>query len=82
MSIERLNKAALAAGYAMAAPDEDTLIEQRPVQPRGEAVGRAIVPVAPSGEAAGSVPMLGANVAALAGWMRSLVPSFGGRAPA
>jgi len=79
MSIDVLNKAAKAAGYAMAAPDEDTLVETKWTDPIGEAAGRGIVP---AGKATEKRPGSIDSVLAFAGWMRSMIPSFGGRAPA
>ncbi len=79
MSMDVLNKAAKAAGYAMAAPDEDTLGDTKWVGPSGEAAGRGIVPAGTATEKrSGTVD----SVMTFAGWMRSMIPSFGGRAPA
>ena len=36
MSIERLNRAALAAGFAMAAPDDDTDVERASIARRAD----------------------------------------------
>ena len=42
MSMDVLNKAAKAAGYAMATPDEDTLGDPKWIGPSGEAPGRGL----------------------------------------
>ncbi|MFM9939118.1 MAG: hypothetical protein ACKVP7_06445 [Hyphomicrobiaceae bacterium] len=82
MGIENLNKAVLAAGFAMAAPDEDTLSELRALPLRGEVIGRGIVPVVQTGSETGTWHAVRTQAVALATWMRSITPSFGGRAPA
>ncbi len=79
MSMDVLNKAATAAGYAMAAPDEDTLGDPKWIGTGREAAGRGIVP---AGQAPEKRPGSIDSVLAFAAWMRSMMPSFGGRAPA
>ena len=72
MNIDVLNKAAKAAGYAMAAPDEDTLGDPKWSGAGGEAVGRGIVPAGMAvTKPAGTVD----SVLAFAGWMRSMMVS-------
>ncbi len=44
MSIERLNRAALAAGFAMAAPDDDQGVERDPVARRADVPASANLP--------------------------------------
>lgn len=80
MGIDALNKAAQAAGFAMAAPDEDMLIEARPT-PRRQA-GTAVAVVKAQPEAAGTVQTVRAAVTSAANWVKGVVPSFGGGAPA
>jgi hypothetical protein len=79
MSMDVLNNAAKAAGYAMATPDEDCLVDQKWIGPSGEAAGRGIVP---AGHVMHKRPGSIDSVLSFAGWMRSMMPSFGGRAPA
>lgn len=81
MGIERLNKAAMAAGYAMATPEDyDTGVEQVAAV-ANEDVARAIMPAGKSLVLAQPAPTSSTISAALA-WARSCVPSFGGRATA
>ena len=77
MSIERLNKAVVAAGFAMAAPDDDVTDEVRPAAV-GESAARDIVVASRSQDA----PAARGSLQVAKDWMRSMVPSFGGRAPA
>lgn len=81
MGIDGLNKAARAAGFAMAAPDEDYLQEPTTRHRRkGADVGMAPASTAVSTVVVSAAPK--SQLASLAAWMRNLVPSFGGRAPA
>jgi hypothetical protein len=77
MSIERLNKAASAAGFAMATPDDDVEVETK-VEAAVEAIpSRALVLVsdaAPKG--------LSADLASISAWIKGHMPSFGWRQPA
>lgn len=75
MSMEALHRAATAAGYAMAAPDDD---EPAPV--RTPTTGRELAVVTrPEMTRASTVESL----AFLSGWVRGYLPaSFGGRATA
>ena len=79
MSIDRLHKAATAAGYAMAAPDDDTVIEPRPVVATPESAVRAMV-LAPA-TAPKSASAYDA-IATASGWARNLWPTSWGRAHA
>lgn len=76
MSIERLNKAASAAGFAMATPDDeiaDAATERAP-----ESVpSRAVVVTDQPGR------LMSADAAAnLTSWLKGYLPGFGGRQPA
>jgi len=77
MSIERLNKAVTAAGYAMATPDDDAVIESTPDR-EVPAPSRAVVLVDPTPQR--SVPVDAVN--GLSGWLKGYLPGFGGRQPA
>lgn len=73
MGIERLNEAARAAGFAMATDDE---MSDTPASPHDEAAA-----------ASRSLTLFAAERQTTAwdtvsSWLRSCVPSFGGRAPA
>lgn len=81
MGMDSLNKAAMAAGYAMAAPDEDTLIEPREMRRQAQ-LGTALAIVTPQIQAAGPSQSMRAAVASAANWVKGVVPTFGGRAPA
>ena len=75
MSIERLQKAANAAGYAMAAPDDDADDSATYVRPQATGTAVAVVTAAtgpaPSAFDSGST------------WLKSLLPAaIGGRATA
>ncbi|MDX2157837.1 MAG: hypothetical protein SFW09_15165 [Hyphomicrobiaceae bacterium] len=76
MSIDSLNKAATAAGFAMATPDDDMLdaaSSAKVAEPEHRSV--ALVPVArpvPGDQA----------MSTLTGWVKSYLPAFGWRAPA
>lgn len=77
MSMERLNRAAMAAGFAMAAPDDE--IDAIEAAPRmEEAPGRQVAVYVPP------APRAAADMLAVASsWVRGLLPaSMGGRAPA
>lgn len=79
MSIERLNTAARAAGFAMATPEEEPIPERLAADSPGEP--RALVPVALLTSPA--KPSLAPPLATRIGtWFRGHMPSFGGRAPA
>lgn len=78
MSMERLNRAAMAAGFAMAAPDDDEMDAAEAAPRTEEAPGRQVaVYVPPTARAATDM------LAAASGWVRGLLPaSMGGRATA
>lgn len=79
MSIENLYRAANAAGFAMAAPDDDVLVDPRTSPVRAEDAGRAVVALTP-GDAERSP--LRETLTEASGWVRGLLPTLGGRAPA
>jgi hypothetical protein len=80
MGIETLQKAAAAAGFAMATPDDDPPIASSP-EPAADVVhrtGQWLVPVQhPTSRFAARE-----SVAAAAAWIRNHLPMMGGRAPA
>ncbi|MGE5513322.1 MAG: hypothetical protein ACM31O_18985 [Bacteroidota bacterium] len=80
MGIESLNKAALAAGFAMVAPDDDSPIEtRRPTpapHPQARTQWRPFI-----GEVDHSVSVR-RMIAAAVGWIRERWAPRGGRAPA
>ncbi len=83
MGIETLQKAALAAGFVMATPDDEPLQDVTHADAAEEAwqpaSGRWLVPLA-------NVPPRRASardaVASAAAWIRDHLPMTGGRAPA
>ena len=84
MSIEALSKAASAAGFAMATPDEEPHDEAMDAHSgsavvfiQSPATSNALVPV---GAAMPSAYL--AQLAAAVTWMRGCVPGFGGGQPA
>jgi len=85
MGIETLQKAAAAAGYAMATPDDDppTMVATPETPPRREmprSTGQWLVPVA--SEPVGKAPARD-GMSAAAAWIRNHLPAMGGgRAPA
>ena len=85
MSIERLQKAANAAGYAMAAveddEDGDDVSAASPVRPMGTALMLAppvLLQTSGPRHVAGPRDIIVSSSA----WLKSLLPAFGGRAPA
>lgn len=81
MSIEALQKAADAAGYAMAAPDDDAF--ETPIRPAEvlHSAHRTVALRAPSQTTRPGRPTETLTVAA--DWIKGHLPSmFGGRAPA
>ena len=74
MSIERLNKAATAAGYAMATPEDDAVRSEEHIE---TAPSRAVVVADPALRKAAEA---GENT--LANWLKGYLPSLGGRQPA
>lgn len=77
MSIERLNKAASAAGFAMATPDDEHAPETTPERDEATAQSRAVVVAdRPTG-------LLSADAASsISNWLKGYLPGFGGRQPA
>jgi hypothetical protein len=80
MGIEQLNKAAEAAGFAMATEEEtqpdvmtSAAVEKKP---------ETTLPMVWSGFVASSKPNVWGAVTSATGWVRGYLPSFGGRAPA
>jgi len=77
MGIERLNKAATAAGFAMATPDDD--IEAAAPIPVETSSSRAVVVAEP----VGARPPSPETVSTIKGWLKGYMPGFGGgRQPA
>jgi len=77
MSIERLNKAASAAGFAMATPDDDPITVPETDATALVAPSRAVVVAEPQ-------PRLGASEAltGLTNWAKGYWSGFGWRQPA
>lgn len=79
MGMEQLNKAAEAAGFAMATEEEtqpDVVTSALVEKPETK------LPVVWSGFVASSKPNIWGAVTSATGWVRGYLPSFGGRAPA
>jgi hypothetical protein len=77
MGIESLHKAALAAGFAMATPDDDPPLDvQGPADALRPHRWRSFVGIADRGAATRD------SVTAAVGWLRDRLPVMGGRAPA
>jgi len=77
MSIERLNKAASAAGFAMATPDDDAALIEAPADSETRAQARALVPATPPNR------LLGAEaLSTFSTWAKSVWPTLGWRQPA
>ena len=79
MSIERLQKAADAAGYAMAGVEDDLVSDDVVAASPMPAAGTALM-LAPPVSRHTSVPR--DVVASGSAWLKSMLPAFGGRAPA
>jgi hypothetical protein len=78
MSIERLNKAASAAGFAMATPDDDSImIDDTPVEVDVTGQARALVPSLPVHRI-----QFTDSLNSFAAWMKGVWPSLGWRQPA
>ena len=74
MNIEQLNKAATAAGFAMATPEEDTQTEPQT---------SAEIPTAPSRALVFTEKrVLPTDMNGLAVWLKGVWPGFGWRLPA
>lgn len=78
MSIERLNKAATAAGFAMATPDDDVAVEVRAPESAHEPASRAVV-VSSGPERQGTTAEA---MTSLTGWFKGYLPGMGWRAHA
>jgi hypothetical protein len=78
MSIERLYKAASAAGFAMATPDDDVAADTLKPSPAQPAESRAL---ALATERARFVAAAD-GIANATSWLRSHLPAIGWRAPA
>ena len=78
MSIERLNKAATAAGFAMATPDDDATVDVRAPEPTDEPASRALVLTS----SASQRPSSAQSQSRLSDWVRGYLPGMGWRAPA
>jgi hypothetical protein len=76
MSIERLNKAASAAGFAMATPDYDVAKVEAPGDEMRKE-GRALVPATPAGRF-----LSGDTLTTFSTWAKGVWPTLGWRQPA
>jgi hypothetical protein len=84
MSIERLHRAALAAGFAMAAPDDDPIVERDSITRRADVPASASLPAVISRTHRvdfRSVELL-APVLAFGARLRGRLPYLGGGATA
>ena len=80
MSMERLNRAAMAAGFAMAAPDDDEDVVPEAEARVEQAPGRQVAVRVPQARRGRAVPDM---LAVASTWVRSILPaSMGGRATA
>ena len=77
MSIERLNEAASAAGFAMATPDDDVEKVEAPAEEEVHSKARALVPSAGVGHS-----WSGDTLTMLSTWARGVWPTWGWRQPA
>jgi len=77
MSIERLNKAASAAGFAMATPDDEAALIEAPAEDETHAHARALVPVAPPNRMPGADAL-----STVSTWAKNMWPTLGWRQPA
>lgn len=77
MSIERLNMAASAAGYAMATPDEDAIVETQAAVKASVAPSRAVVVAEPPPRLSASEAVSGVTT-----WVKGYWAGFGWRQPA
>lgn len=76
MSIERLTKAASAAGFAMATPDDDAVIETS-TEVDAVSEGRALVLAPPQHRFFRTE-----TITTVSAWAKSVWPAWGGRQPA
>jgi hypothetical protein len=77
MSIERLNMAASAAGYAMANPDDDAIVDTPPEAKVSVASSRAVVVAEPQRRVG-----VGEALSGLTTWAKGYWAGFGWRQPA
>lgn len=77
MTIERLNKAASAAGFAMATPEDDLAKIEAPAEDEARDETRALVPAVPA-----SRLFHGEALTTLSNWAKSVWPAWGWRQPA
>lgn len=84
MSIERLHRAALAAGFAMAAPDDDPGTERDPIARRADVPASANLPavISPTYRMDFRAMELLAPVLAFGARLRGRLPHLGGGATA
>lgn len=84
MSIERLNRAALAAGFAMAAPDDDPGVEGDTIARRADVPASTNLPavISRTQRVDFRAMELLALVVAFGARLRGRLPHFGGGAPA
>ena len=77
MSIERLNKAASAAGFAMATADDEVATDTSTARDADPASSRAVI------VAEQPARLMSADAAtSLTNWLKGYLPGFGGRQPA
>lgn len=77
MGIEKLNKAASAAGYAMATPDDDANLVETSAEEQTRSDVRALVPINAQSRFRASETFL-----TVSSWAKSVLPTWGGRQPA
>ena len=77
MNIERLNKAASAAGFAMATPDDDAAVVEAPADDEVSSEARALVPAKFAGHR-----LSGDALTTLSTWAKGVWPTWGWRLPA
>ena len=78
MSIEHLNKAAPAAGFAMATPDDDVPAATPTVEPAEAPASRAVVLAGTARDQASKAE----SISRMTGWFKAYLPGMGWRAPA
>ena len=78
MSIDRLYKAASAAGFAMATPEDAYASEFEASSERAEPESRVLALAPPPTEHKPTTDAM----ATLSSWLKGFVPGFGGRMPA
>lgn len=78
MNLDRLNKAATAAGYAMATPDDDPVDQAVVAAPQAAGESRALVLADQTSRRTPSAE----TISHVTNWLKGYIPSFGWRAPA